>query len=178
MENFNEIYSTYHKKILNQIAFKINDKNIVEELTNDVFMKVYEHLDNFDPSISAMSTWINNIAKNKIIDYYRKPKKLTLSIDIEFNDTGKTVSDILPSTINQHNEMVTDETISLIKNSFSFLNHKYKDIAIMLFNEESSYAEISKRLNIPLSTVKVRINRLKLKLSKNSKLKNLYYENH
>ena len=86
MEDFNKIYNKSHKSILNFILRKVNSQMIAEELTNDVFMKVYNHLENYDESKSAMNTWIMNITSNTIIDYYRKKKLETISLNKDMRD--------------------------------------------------------------------------------------------
>ena len=88
MQTFNEIYSEYYSYVLNFISQKVS-RDVAEELTNDVFMKVNNNLDRFNPEKSKMSTWIISIAKNAIIDNFRKVKLQTTSIEAMVDDEGK-----------------------------------------------------------------------------------------
>ena len=105
MEIFNQIYSDNHKRVLNFITMKINDNLIAEELTNDVFMSLYKHLNSFDETKASMTTWIMNFAKNKVIDHYRKVKLNAISLNKEIDDNNTSFIDLIPSRSNQHNEM-------------------------------------------------------------------------
>lgn len=168
MENFDSIYKDNHKRVLNFVINKINYITDAEELTNDVFMKVHKHLANFDEDKASMTTWIMNITKNSVIDYYRKKREKIVSLD-ESNDkesdnVGVRLMDTITSSSNPHKEMVSSETMDRIQDELSSLPDTYRDIASLFFNEELSYDEISTRLEIPLGTVKGQISRVRAKL--------------
>ena len=169
MENFNKVYADNHKMVLNFINMKVNEFTTAEELTNDVFMKVYKHLANFDEDKASMSTWVMNIAKNTVIDHYRKAKLETVSVDKE-NENGESgyatwnllnVANI-PTPLNK---IIGDEIGDMIQGEISSLDGKYKDVADLFFNEELSYEEIADRLMLPLGTVKGQISRARKKLT-------------
>ena len=68
------IYRDYHGKVSGYIRSKINSPQDAEDITANVFLKVYEKLDSFDESKASLSTWIFTIARNTLIDYYRGRK--------------------------------------------------------------------------------------------------------
>jgi len=168
MENFNKIYTENHKAILNFITMKVKDYTIAEELTNDVFMRVHKHLENFDAEKSSMKTWVINIAKNIVIDHYRKVKLDTVSVDKEDVNGNSGYSTLYFEEYftfsTPLSQIVTSETVELIENEISSLDEIYKDVATLYFKEELSYDEICDRLNLPLGTVKGQINRARKKL--------------
>ena len=163
MENFDLIYNANHKSILNFIIRKVNNQEVAEELTNDVFMKVYKNLDKYDEKLSTMKTWIMNITSNTVIDYYRKRKLETISLEKDFKNDDNRVITVLDRVHSKgytpFQEMTTNEGVENIKDAISNLPSKYEVIAELFFNEEYSYEEISKKLNIPLGTVKGQISR-------------------
>jgi RNA polymerase sigma-70 factor (ECF subfamily) len=132
---------------------KTNDITMSEELTNDVFMKVHKHLDCYEETKSSMKTWILAIAKNTVIDYYRKRKMLTNSIDNDFESDKFSIRN-LSSGSNPHKELVTNETLDIINVAIDGLKPKHKILAIMCFIEQLPYDDIASRLNMPLGTVK------------------------
>ena len=180
MENFNEVYGDNHKKVLNYIACNIKeDITIAEELTNDVFMRVHKHLHKYDPKKATVATWVMFMAKNVVIDHYRRKKKLTVSMD-EMLDSSKTSDNLsvrsetfinMVSTTNPFKEMVGNEISDIIQNEFLNLPDKYINVADLFFNDQCTYEEISKTLNIPLGTVKIQLNRTRKILK--SKLENI-----
>lgn len=162
MESFNLIYSENHKLVLNFILMKIGDISMAEELTNDVFMKVHKHLKRFDENKASMRTWIINITKNTVIDYYRKKKMNTISIDDTYsfnnldnnnNKANQTYLNMVTNS-NPHKEMVTSESIDLIKESLLYLNKNTRKVAELYFLKELTYNEICNTLNISLGNVK------------------------
>lgn len=69
------VYNEYRKKVFGYIIGKINDRNIAEDLTSCVFLKVVEKLKSFDENKSSLSTWVYTITRNTVIDYFRTNKK-------------------------------------------------------------------------------------------------------
>ncbi len=179
---FEEIYAEFHNPLMNWISFKIKNKSTAEELANDVLIKVFKHLPIYNPEISKFQTWIMNICNNVIIDHYRtvnETKKANLNKSISMIDDSMdyenypkafqvpdkkcVIADSLHDT-----KIIGNNTMKAI----NMLKGKQKDIAIEYFINELKYDEISTELNLPLSTVKVNIMRIREKLQ--SKLKEEY----
>lgn len=162
MQDFNVIYSEHYKRILRFVNSKVNSLDLSEEITNDVFMKVYKNLDRFDINKASMSTWITNIAKNTCIDHYRKKKLQYISIDKTYNDRDSfSNKDIILTSSDPCKEMVSGQTMDIIQDQISSLNGNLYTIADMLFNQQLSYDEISMKLDMPLGTVKATIFRIR-----------------
>lgn len=157
MQNFNEIYKQHKPMVL---FFATQKLGVVEaeELTQDVFMKVYNNLHKYDESKAKMSTWIMTFAKNAIIDRYRKVKLETTSIDSFVTEDGKELFQI-PTFSNPESTMVDTEKGQSVMNHILNLPKTYKRIANLYFNLEMSYNEIASRMNIPMGTVKAQISR-------------------
>lgn len=163
--DFNEIYSTYHKPVLSFIKYKINDTAIAEELANDVFMRINKHMDSFDENKSKLFTWINNIAKNIIIDYCRNKnierQVHTTSIQSIVDNDDKEMFQPEDMNLNSLSTMVSNERMAVIMNAIENLPEKYKDITMLYFIEGFSYDQISNELGLKLGTVKGQIFRIR-----------------
>lgn len=163
MKNFNKIYSENHKSVLGFILRKVNNTVVAEELTNDVFMKVYKHLDNYDSEKSAMNTWIMNITSNVVIDYYRKRKMETISIEHSNSDEDNihlVMLDRFKSNKSTPFKIMSNaEGVERIQFAIDKLPEKYRRIAKLFFNEELSYQEIAETLACSLGTVKGQLSR-------------------
>ena len=158
---FEEIYSKFNKQIMNYVIQKVLQKEIAEELTSDIFMKVYKRLDTFDVNKAQMTTWIYNIAKNTVIDYYRKVKLVTTSLDMidseGHNDAyANKIFNGAPST-NPHLVMVSKENYNTIQVAIVRLPKKLKRISNLFFNHNYKMKDIAVMTNKPLGTVKVNI---------------------
>lgn len=168
MKNFNEIYATNYKMILGFVIRKVNDLQVAEELTNDIFMKVYNHLHNFDSEKSAMRTWIMNITSNTVIDYYRKKKLETISLNKDF-DNGEDKSTSLIDkfvchTPTPYEALNSKGKMSKIDNVISELSKSEFEVAYYYFKEELTYQEIADVMQINLGTVKAKLSRARKSL--------------
>ena len=163
--SFNEIYVEFYSKVLNFVTSKVNGKReIAEEITQDTFLKVAEHLQDYDAEKGKINTWIYNIAKNKIIDHYRRNKSsYMVSVDGFVNDEGEPSFEFKDTQ--KADELVnSDETMSAIDRAMDVLNEKEMKIAELYFIDQMKYNEIAEQLNAPMGTVKANINRIRVKL--------------
>ena len=152
MENFNKIYSDYHKLVFIFTKTKVSNE-VAEELTQDIFMKIHKNLHRYDPSKAKLVTWIMSIAKNSVIDHYRKIKLKTISINSMIDETGREL--FQPSTNDSPlSEMLNSEYKKLLNDVIIKLPKIYKRMANLYYNIDMSYDEISERVKCPLGTVK------------------------
>jgi RNA polymerase sigma-70 factor (ECF subfamily) len=171
--SFNQIYSEHYNKVLNFISSKIKGRReIAEEITQDVFIKVNEHIKNYDVYKGAITTWIYTIANNKVIDFYRSDKSnYMVGVDGFVNDEGESIYEF-KDTSNADESVNSEETMSSVERAMSNLNEKEKSIATLYFIKQMKYEEIAMELNIPMGTVKGLINRIRNKLQ--TQLKGVY----
>ena len=74
-EEFGRLYEIYLPKIYQYACYRVADKEAAEDLTSDIFNKALDGFKRFDSEKASFSTWIFSIARNTIIDYYRKHAK-------------------------------------------------------------------------------------------------------
>ena len=128
-------------------------------------MKVSKGLDRFDETKSSLKTWILNIAKNALIDYYRKKKLNVVSFDEvivswaygeEESDVDQMIA-IKESNLNPEEKMIEAEVSKRMYDKFETLSENEKLIASLHFFDGLSYDEVAESLNIPLGTVKAKL---------------------
>jgi len=166
----NNIHKTHYKGILHYFLKKIRNKEQCEEMANDVFIKVHEHLHEYDENKSAINTWLFSIAKNIMIDFFRKKKLETVSIGNFIDENGHDKFPIGDNNTPQ-TEMENNELGSQILDAIVSLPSKYVIIVDKFFIEQHSLKEIAVSLDIPVGTVKASIYRAKEMLR--NKLSNL-----
>lgn len=162
---FNQIYAENYKKVLVYVLGRVNGKHeIAEEITQDVFVKVNEHLRNYDVYKAKFTTWIYTIANNRIIDYYRADKSaMTINVDGYVNDQGDVIFQYIDNS-HAEDRIETKDTVTAIERAMSMLSNKEREIANLFFIKEMKYTEIANVLDIPIGTVKGLINRIRGKL--------------
>lgn len=138
------------------------DVDTALDIVQEVFIKTYLHLNDYDPSL-PFSSWIYRIAHNETVSYFRKEKSYPFILEPEEYEEllGKIVSDFgLDVTLN-HRYFSSDIQAALAR-----LEPRYRDIIVLRFFEEKSYEEISDILQIPQGTVATLINRAKKKIKR------------
>ena len=161
---FEQVYSNYNKKVFNTIKQKLNgDVETAEDLTINVFVKISKHLNNFNSDLSAFDTWIYNITKNVIIDYFRSKQFHTKKRQVNFETfVDSEGNDLFPvvETIETDSNLETSEIEFIIQNTLNSLKKLNKDICVMNI-EGLKMHEIATKLNVPEGTVKVYVKRFK-----------------
>jgi RNA polymerase sigma-70 factor (ECF subfamily) len=163
---FEQIYDDYKPVVMKAIGMRIKCQATIEDVTADVFEKVYKHLKTYDLNKSAFSTWIVTIAHNTATDYLRKEGlSSTRFINVDnFVKDGKGSNDtsnffIEPETSDQ--DVDRQELKAKISKTFASLKGKQKEIAVMYFKQNLQYTDIANVLEIPLNSVKVTIFRIR-----------------
>lgn len=157
---FEKIYYHYLLKIYNFFYFKTMDEQISEDLTSEVFLKIYKNLQDKEFNSKSFNVWIYKIASNQLIDYFRKTKtdrERTFLTDWQKQDNIRD-SSLLENDFFIKNSM-------LMKKELSFENHKLveamcklttlqKNIVILIFVMDFDYKTIANILGKSQSTIR------------------------
>lgn len=163
---YKQLMKKYHDPIFNLVYRMIHDKQQVEDLTQETFVKAFASLKYFNEEY-AFSTWLYKIATNSSIDYIRKRKLNTFSIDKPVAMEDSDFSFELPDTTYQPDKTIIQrQRTTLIEEAIEKLPEKYRKVIILRHTEERDYAEIAKILKLPIGTVKAHIFRARELLNK------------
>lgn len=144
-EAFGELYDYYIDNLYRFIFYKVKDDQDVEDLVEIAFIKVFENKNSFNPKKSSFGTWLYNIARNTVIDFYRT-KKDTDEIPESMSETGgQELKDKVDGGINS----------ALLKEALSKVSEKHRELVIFRFIEELSYAEVASILKKKEGTIRV-----------------------
>jgi RNA polymerase sigma-70 factor (ECF subfamily) len=155
IESFRAIIDRYQRPVLRMISNIIHDHHAAEDITQDVFIAVFNKLSTFDAMRCKFSTWLFTIARNKSINHLRKKRK-TFSMDsLEF----VTSSD--PSE-----QICNEEFFQQMDRALSKLPKGQKRAFVLAEFENLPYEEIAQIECSSIGTIKSRIHRAKKKLRK------------
>lgn len=155
--SYERLMRKYYQLIYNLVYRMISRKEDVEDLTQEAFIKAFNSLANFDRQF-AFSTWLFKIATNNAIDYLRKKKLSTFSIDKEIeSEDGEMKFEIPDHDYKPDRLMMDDQLRSVLDQAIENLPEKYKTVIVMRHKQEKEYEEIAKELSMPLGTVKAHI---------------------
>ncbi len=159
-----ELVVAQHRRIYG-ICFRFTGSAIdAEDLTQDVFLKVYRNLRSFDTAKGSFTTWITTLTRNLLVDHFRRTRmeRATGSLDRSFDgeEDGPTMADRLADTRpSQHQHVAGMELKVRIQSALAELSPELREAVILRDLEDMDYKEIAEVLRIPEGTVKSRISR-------------------
>jgi RNA polymerase sigma-70 factor (ECF subfamily) len=154
---FAELVNRYAKCLLNYLARLVGDPDDAEDLLQDLFVRVFRHLDSYDPG-RPFRPWIYRIATRLGYDHRKKRKKNAhLSLDAPLGDDGS-LADLLPDTrLTPERALAQQEALRELDHAVGELPAKQREAFILFHFEKLAYQEIAEALAIPLGTVKSRL---------------------
>lgn len=162
-----ELMSLYRDSIYFMLMRMVKNSDDAEDLTLMTFGKAFRYLDKYSPEY-AFSTWLFRIAVNNSIDFLRVKNSMPQCVEedlYEYNTTAlieKVQSDWQPTP---EDEIIDKQRFQLLRYAVTQLPEKYRTVIELRYYEDLSYEEISERLSITLSNVKIQIMRAKQMLS-------------
>lgn len=157
---FAELMSRYKKPVYHMILKMVRNVDDAEDLTIEAFAKAFKNLARFKKDYT-FSTWLFRIATNNAIDFIRKKKLETYSLNTSFtDDSGESVNiDVEDSDRTPDEEAINTQKIELVRMFVTKLPPKYQRLVKLRYFDELSYEEIATELGAPLGTVKAQLHR-------------------
>ncbi len=153
-----ELMKHYRDSLYYMLLRMTNDPNDAEDLTIEAFGKAFKSLRQYTPDY-AFSTWLFKIASNNCIDFIRKRKKSTFSMNERYSEDSKNeLANSIPSqSPDPEEKVIKNQKKILMKEVVDKLKPHYKKLIELRYYKEYSYEEISKELDLPLGTVKAQL---------------------
>ncbi len=160
---FTLLYIRYSDKVYNKCLGMLKDEALAQDITQEIFLKIYLNLSNFSHK-SSFSTWLYSITYNHCIDYIRRKKKeqkfFAFSLD--------SYHELLPD--DSHDFRLEESVLLAVDKALSEISSKDKAIILMKYQQNMSIKEMAEALNKSESAIKMQLKRAK------SRAKNKYRE--
>ncbi len=159
---WDQIVRLHWRKVFN-VAYKfVGRHEEAEDLTQDIFLKVFRSLDTFDRRAN-FQTWLISVSRNLCIDHYRSVRKEREAInqDVNAGDLTPAASDVGPVA-----RLEQRDRVRLLRQALAMLPPTLRTAVLLRDIQELSYQEIATRLRLPEGTVKSRINRGRTELAR------------
>jgi RNA polymerase sigma-70 factor (ECF subfamily) len=157
-----EIVRTHRRKVFN-VAYKFVGKHDeAEDLTQDIFLKIFKALDTFDRRAN-FQTWLISVSRNLCIDHYRSVRKERETIDRDV-DAGELTP--ASATGSPMAALEQRDRVALLRQALAELPETLRTAVVLRDLQELSYQEIADQLHLPEGTVKSRINRGRTELAR------------
>lgn len=132
---FTKIYDLFYTPVYRFIFLQVRHKEEAEDLVQITFLKSLEALNSFEERGAKFSTWVYTIARNSVIDHWKKKKDVITSEENFIENVAHEGR--------LEDEIYKNENAKMIKSLIEELSHEQKEIMILYFVEELSYREIS-----------------------------------
>ncbi|GHE62065.1 RNA polymerase sigma factor [Roseivirga thermotolerans] len=155
-----DLMKRYKKPVYHMILKMVRNVDDAEDLTIEAFAKAFKNLHKFKKDFT-FSTWLFRIATNNTIDFIRKRRLDTMSLNTSFtDDNGEAVTiDVQDKNLNPQDETIKAQKIELVHMFVDKLPAKYQRLVKLRYFDELSYDEIAQELGAPLGTVKAQLHR-------------------
>lgn len=146
-DSFGILYDRYHQQIYRFVLLKTSHKQEAEDLTHEIFLSAWQNINRFSYQGHPFSSWLYQIARYRIIDYYRTKKENSTIDDLP--------EDRFEVNLALDNQLDQITNLKNIKSAIRQLNEDQQNVLILRFIEDLSPAEIAQTLNKSESAVRV-----------------------
>jgi RNA polymerase sigma-70 factor (ECF subfamily) len=166
-----ELVKAHHRRVYG-LCFRFTGSTTdAEDLTQEVFLKVYGNLAAFDLARGTFQTWLTTMTRNLLVDHFRRSRaqRATDSIDAGWEGDGdempllQRLADKAPT---QHDHAVQKEIEKMVQEALTKISPELREAVILRDLQDMDYKEIAKVLRIPEGTVKSRISRGRAELAR------------
>jgi RNA polymerase sigma factor (sigma-70 family) len=159
-----EIVRLHTKRVYNFCYRFTGSWDDAEDLTQEVFMRVYKTLKSYKAQEGSFSTWLMSVTRNLLVDHYRKHKKE--AGDVALEEVFETVENNPSRTKTAVDQISTKDRIEMVRWGLSRLSPDLREAVVLRDCEDMRYDEIATVLRVPEGTVKSRINRGRIELAR------------
>ena len=159
---WNELVGRYTRRVFGLSYRFAGRADEAEDLTQEVFVRVYQSLDRYRSNEGAFGTWLMTVARNHAIDHYRRRReeRLRRTDDPELLERASSGEESPVLSLERA------ERVEMVQKGIRALPVDLREPLILCDLQGLPYEEVAQTLNIPLGTVKSRINRARLELAK------------
>ena len=166
-----ELVQRYHRRIYNICYRFAGSADDAQDLTQEVFIKMYRTLSTYDMERGAFMTWVTTMARNLLVDHFRKTKqdRVTDSLDVgpTEREDSMPLSEQLPDTAATPDALAQSQQVGqTVHRALQKLSPDLREAVILRDLQDMDYKEIATVLKVPEGTVKSRINRGRAELAR------------
>ena len=166
-----EIVQRYNRRIYNICYRFAGSADDAQDLTQEVFIKMYRTLNSYDLEKGAFMTWVTTVTRNLLVDHFRKKKqdRMTDSLDASptEHEDSMPLSDQIPDKGAPPDSRVQSrETTEMVHGALQKLSPDLREAVVLRDLQDMDYREIAVVLKVPEGTVKSRINRGRAELAR------------
>ena len=165
-----ELVRAHHRRVY-ALCYRFTGSGTdAEDLTQEVFLKIYSNLTSFDTARGSLQVWITTLTRNLLVDHFRRTRNLraTGSLDEGWDETGelRPIDRLEAKGPTQHDQATRRELEKMVQQALALVSPELREAVILRDLQDMDYKEIALVLGIPEGTVKSRISRGRAELAR------------
>ncbi len=165
---FEALVRKYQNRVHHFIYRYTKNTEDAEDLVQETFLRMYRSRNSYEP-VARFSTWLFTIAINLVKSHYRKNSRMQTKSIYQDEEEGKQAFQLPCTAFLPDKELQSQMVLSMIGNAMNRLPEEFNELLTLREQYEMSYEEIAKIVDLPMGTVKSRINRGRTKLQESIK---------
>ena len=166
-----DLVQRFHRRIYNLCYRFAGTSHDAEDLTQEVFIKMYRTLESYDPSKGAFLTWVSTVTRNLLVDHFRRTKQDRVTDSLDAAPDGEEDSPRLSDRLadggrDPHSRSESREIGEAVHSALQKLSPELREAVILRDLQDLDYRDIATVLKVPEGTVKSRINRGRAELAR------------
>jgi len=165
-----DLVRTHHRRVYGLCYRFTGNAADAEDLTQDVFLKIYSNLSSFDMARGSLQVWITTMTRNLLVDNFRRTRnqRATDSLDAGWDETDelRPVDRLQASGASPHEKAAQKELAKMVQGALAKVSVELREAVILRDLQDMDYKEIAQVLGIPEGTVKSRISRGRAELAR------------
>jgi len=165
-----ELVRTHHRRVYGLCYRFTGNAADAEDLTQDVFLKIYSNLSSFDTTRGSLQVWITTMTRNLLVDNFRRTRnqRATGSLDEGWDEADelRPVDRLLSGGPSPHESAAQKELAKMVQQALSRVSVELREAVILRDLQDMDYKDIAQVLGIPEGTVKSRISRGRAELAR------------
>lgn len=165
-----ELVKAHHRRVYSLCYRFTGSGTDAEDLTQEVFLKIYSKLTSFDCTRGSLQVWITTLTRNLLVDHFRRTRNLrvTGSLDEGWDETGelRPIDRLEAKGPTQHDMATRRELEKMVQQALALVSPELREAVILRDLQDMDYKEIAQVLGIPEGTVKSRISRGRAELAR------------
>jgi len=165
-----ELVRAHHRRVYSLCYRFTGSGTDAEDMTQEVFLKIYSNLTSFDGARGSLQVWITTMTRNLLVDHFRRTKNLRItgSLDEGWDETGelRPIDRLEAHGPSQHDQATRRELEKMVQMALAQVSPELREAVILRDLQDMDYKEIAQVLSIPEGTVKSRISRGRAELAR------------
>jgi RNA polymerase sigma-70 factor (ECF subfamily) len=157
---FDALVGRYQRALINYFYKRCYDRVLAEDLMQETFLRLIRHRAKYRPEAS-FRTYLYRVATNLFIDLYRSKKAApkAVSADVRVNEDGATIGDLLEAReVDAINRIEDTEAAEMVRTALEELPEAQRSVFLLVVDQGLKYREVAEVLDVPVGTVKSRVN--------------------